>query len=68
MVSDGAFGEETARRLAEITQGSVRDLASCLITLGQQDAADDQTAVVIRLKETQSPKGKTQNGPGRRGA
>ena len=68
MVSDGAFGEETARRLAEISQGSVRDLASCLITLGQQDAADDRTAVVIRLKELQGAARNPQNGPARKGA
>ncbi len=68
MVSDGAFGEETARRLAEITQGSVRDLASCLITLGQQNAADDRTAVVVRLREAQSVKHKTQDGPARKRA
>ena len=50
MVSDGAFGEETERRLTAFTGGSVRDLASCLITLGETDAEDDRTAVVIRLR------------------
>ena len=50
MVSDGAYGEETARRLSSFTQGSVRDLASCLITLGEADADDDRTAVVVRLR------------------
>ena len=52
MVSDGAFGEETARRLEAFTGGSVRDLASCLITLGEADAEDDRTAVVVRLQRT----------------
>lgn len=50
MVSDGAFGEETAQRLTAFAQGTVRDLASCLITLGEADTADDRTAVVIRLR------------------
>lgn len=50
MVSDGAYGEETARRLSDFAQGSVRDLASCLITLGEADAEDDRTAVVVRLR------------------
>ena len=50
MVSDGAYGEETARRLQEFTQGSVRDLAACLIAQ-DEEASDDRTAVVIRLKE-----------------
>ena len=51
MVSDGAWGEETARRLADFTEGSVRDLASCLITMGETDAEDDRTAVAVRLRE-----------------
>lgn len=51
MVTDGAYGEETARRLTEFTQGSVRDLAACLIAQDDADADDDRTAVVIRLKE-----------------
>ena len=50
MVSDGACGEETERRLAEVSHGTVRDLASCLITLGGPEAADDRTAVVLRLR------------------
>lgn len=50
MVSDGAFGEETAQRLRIFAQGSVRDLASCLITLGEADAADDRTVVAVRLR------------------
>ena len=50
MVSDGAYGEETERLLAGFSQGTVRDLASCLITLGEADAADDRTAVVLRLR------------------
>ena len=50
MVSDGAWGEETARRLADFTEGSVRDLASCLITMGETDAEDDRTAVAVRLR------------------
>lgn len=50
MVSDGAWGEETSRRLSEFTEGSVRDLASCLITLGESDASDDRTVVVLRLR------------------
>lgn len=48
MVSDGAYGEETERRLAEMT-GSVRDLASCLIAMGESDASDDRTVAVLRL-------------------
>ena len=51
MVSDGAYGEETARRLTEFSQGSVRDLAACLIAQDQTDADDDRTAVVVRLRE-----------------
>ena len=51
MVTDGAFGAETERRLSAFAQGSVRDLASCLITLGEADAEDDRTAVVVRLRE-----------------
>ena len=50
MVSDGAFGEETEHRLTSFSRGTVRDLASCLITLGESDAADDRTAVVLRLR------------------
>ena len=50
MVSDGAFGEETEHRLTSFSHGTVRDLASCLITLGESDAADDRTAVVLRLR------------------
>lgn len=50
MVSDGAYGEETEQRLTEISHGTVRDLASCLITLGGADAADDRTAIVLRLR------------------
>ena len=50
MVSDGAFGEETEQRLTGFSQGTVRDLASCLIALGEADAADDRTAVVLRLR------------------
>ena len=57
MVSDGAFGEETAQRLTEFSHGSVRDLASCLITLGASDAADDRTAVVLRLRPLPSATG-----------
>jgi stage II sporulation protein E len=49
MVSDGAWGEETARRLSEFGAGTVRDLASCLITLGEGDETDDRTVVVVRL-------------------
>ena len=52
MVSDGAFGEETARLLEAFTGGTVRDLASCLITMGETDAEDDRTAVVVRLQRT----------------
>lgn len=51
MLSDGADGEETTRRLTEYTQGSVRDLAACLIAHDDPDADDDRTAVVIRLKQ-----------------
>ncbi len=51
MVSDGAWGEETARRLADFAEGSVRDLASCLITLGEEGTGDDRTVVVVRLRE-----------------
>ena len=54
MVSDGAYGGETARRLGEIREGTVRDLASCLITLGEGDAADDRTVVVLRLRPLSS--------------
>ncbi|MBQ1371624.1 MAG: SpoIIE family protein phosphatase [Oscillospiraceae bacterium] len=54
MVSDGASGEETVQQLTEFSEGSVRDLASCLITLGASDAADDRTAVVIRLRSLRS--------------
>ena len=53
MVSDGAFGEETEQRLTAFAGGTVRDLASCLITLGQTEAEDDRTAVVIRLRNLQ---------------
>ncbi|MBO4419839.1 MAG: SpoIIE family protein phosphatase, partial [Oscillospiraceae bacterium] len=53
MVTDGAYGEETARRLTEFSQGSVRDLAACLIAQ-DVDADDDRTAVVIRLKQVTS--------------
>lgn len=56
MVTDGAFGAETERRLSSFSQGSVRDLASCLITLGETDAADDRTAVVVRLREMKNEK------------
>ncbi len=51
MVSDGAYGEETEQRLTAFSGGTVRDLASCLITLGQADTADDRTAVVLRLRK-----------------
>ncbi len=51
LVTDGAYGEETARRLTEFSQGSVRDLAACLIAQDQTDADDDRTAVVVRLRE-----------------
>ncbi|MBQ1410277.1 MAG: SpoIIE family protein phosphatase [Oscillospiraceae bacterium] len=51
MLSDGAYGEETAHRLTEFTQGSVRDLAACLIVQNEPDAEDDRTAVVLRLKQ-----------------
>lgn len=54
MVSDGAYGEETAQRLAELTMGTVRDLASCLITLGEADTRDDRTALVLRLRSLRS--------------
>lgn len=54
MVSDGANGEETVQQLTEFSEGTVRDLASCLITLGASDAADDRTAVVIRLRSLRS--------------
>ena len=55
MVSDGAYGEETARRLTQFAQGSVRDLAACLIAQ-DVDADDDRTAVVIRLKQVTGDK------------
>ena len=54
MVTDGAFGEESARRLTEFTQGSVRDLAACLIAQDQADAEDDRTAVVVRLRSLET--------------
>ena len=54
MVSDGAFGEETARCLTEFTQGSVRDLASCLIALNGAEGEDDRTVVTIRLRSLTS--------------
>lgn len=50
MVSDGACGEETARKLTEVSHGTVRDLASCLITLDETEGADDRTAIVLRLR------------------
>lgn len=50
MVSDGAFGTLTEQRLTDVTVGTVRDLAACLITLGEAEPADDRTAVVLRLK------------------
>ena len=50
MVSDGAYGEETEQKLTEVSRGTVRDLASCLITLGDADGADDRTAIVLRLR------------------
>ena len=50
MVSDGAFGALTEQRLTDVTVGTVRDLAACLITLGQTEPSDDRTAVVLRLK------------------
>ena len=50
MVSDGAFGEETEQRLTSFSRGTVRDLASCLIAMGEAEAADDRTAVVLRLR------------------
>ena len=50
MVSDGAYGDETEQLLTDFSCGSVRDLASCLITLGRTDASDDRTAVVLRLR------------------
>lgn len=56
MVTDGAFGAETERRLSSFSRGSVRDLASCLITLGETDAEDDRTAVVVRLREMKNEK------------
>ena len=56
MVTDGAYGEETARRLTEFTKGSVRDLAACLIAQDQTNAEDDRTAVVIRLRSIQKCK------------
>ena len=55
MVSDGAYGEETEHRLAEMT-GSVRDLAACLIALGEADASDDRTVAVLRLHPEKPPK------------
>ena len=61
MVSDGAYGEETARCLTAFTQGSVRDLAACLIAQDQADAEDDRTAVVVRLQEIQNAECKTHN-------
>ena len=50
MVSDGAFGAQTEQRLRDVSVGTVRDLAACLITLGETEPADDRTAVVLRLK------------------
>ena len=50
MVSDGAWGEETARRLSEFAEGTVRDLAACLIAQDETDGADDRTVVVVRLR------------------
>ena len=64
MVSDGAYGEETARRLTAFTQGSVRDLAACLIAQDRADAEDDRTAVVVRIREIQKAKCKMQNAKG----
>lgn len=56
MVSDGAYGEKTAQRLTAFSQGSVRDLAVCLIAQDEADAEDDRTAVVIRLRQVISDK------------
>ena len=49
LVSDGAFGEETEKRIAELRSGTVRDLAGCLITLGEH-GDDDRTVAVLRLR------------------
>ena len=54
MVSDGACGEETQKRLADFTGGSVRDLASCLIALGEAEVPDDRTVAVLRLSSPRS--------------
>ena len=55
LVSDGAFGEETEKRIAEIKSGTVRDLAGCLITLGE-NGDDDRTVAVLRLRSLGSDK------------
>ncbi len=55
LVSDGAFGEETARRIAELRSGTVRDLAGCLIALGE-NGDDDRTVAVLRLRSLGSKK------------
>ena len=55
LVSDGAFGEETERRIAEIRSGTVRDLAGCLITMGEH-GDDDRTVAVLRLRSLGSDK------------
>ena len=56
MLSDGAYGEETARRLTAFTQGTVRDLAACLIASDKTDCEDDRTVVVLRLRSLRADK------------
>ena len=53
LVSDGAFGEETEKRIAELRSGTVRDLAGCLIAMGE-NGDDDRTVAVLRLRSVGS--------------
>lgn len=50
MVSDGAYGEETAQRIAGFRGSTSRELAQYLIAGAAANAQDDLTAAVIRLR------------------
>ena len=50
LLSDGADGEETGRRIAEWEDGGPKQLAAALINRSQRDDEDDRTAVALRLR------------------
>lgn len=50
LVSDGAFGEESEKRVAGFRGSTARDLAQYLIAGISNDCDDDITAAVVRLR------------------